>query len=159
MLKTDDIHSPKTGISVFWERADITGKSWTDMLRFSDESYWKSANLVFLCERQCSVFSSDFQRFRRYWTDMLRFFSRFQADFQLKSGWIEPRLVGGYAPFSPEWRVKEWCCKAFWHFKAQSYTQREPWNKSRIFPGLCIEDKWSSVLQVPFRQRSTDDRW
>ena len=33
---------------------------------------------------------------------MLRFFSRFQADFQLKSGWIEPRLVGGYAPFSPD---------------------------------------------------------
>ena len=32
---------------------------------------------------------------------MLRFFSRFQADFQLKCGWIEPRLVGGYAPFSP----------------------------------------------------------
>ena len=32
---------------------------------------------------------------------MLRFFSRFQADFQLKSRWIEPRLVGGYAPFSP----------------------------------------------------------
>ena len=32
---------------------------------------------------------------------MLRFFSRFQADFQLKSGWIEPLLVGGYAPFSP----------------------------------------------------------
>ena len=32
---------------------------------------------------------------------MLRFFSRFQADFQLKSGWIELRLVGGYAPFSP----------------------------------------------------------
>ena len=32
---------------------------------------------------------------------MLRFFSRFQADFQFKSGWIEPLLVGGYAPFSP----------------------------------------------------------
>ena len=26
---------------------------------------------------------------------MLRFFSRFQADFLLTSGWIEPRLVGG----------------------------------------------------------------
>ena len=36
---------------------------------------------------------------------MLRFFSRFQADFQLKSGWIEPRLVGGYAPFSPYEKV------------------------------------------------------
>ena len=35
------------------------------------------------------------------WTAMLRFFSRFQADFQLKSGWIEPLLVGGHAPFSP----------------------------------------------------------
>ena len=35
---------------------------------------------------------------------MLRFFSRFQADFQLKSGWIEPLLVGGYAPFSPTGR-------------------------------------------------------
>ena len=33
---------------------------------------------------------------------MLRFFSRFQADFQFKSGWIEPLLVGGYAPFSPK---------------------------------------------------------
>ena len=32
---------------------------------------------------------------------MLRFFSRFQADFLLTSGWIEPLLVGGYAPFSP----------------------------------------------------------
>ena len=32
---------------------------------------------------------------------MLRFFSRFQADFQLTSGWIEPLLVGGHAPFSP----------------------------------------------------------
>ena len=31
---------------------------------------------------------------------MLRFFSRFQADFQLKSVWFEPLLVGGYAPFS-----------------------------------------------------------
>ena len=52
-------------------------------------------------ERQCSVFLSDFQRFRRYWTDMLRFLGQFQADFQHKSGWIEPLLVGGYAPFSP----------------------------------------------------------
>ena len=33
---------------------------------------------------------------------MLRFLGQFQADFQLKSGWIEPLLVGGYAPFSPE---------------------------------------------------------
>ena len=32
---------------------------------------------------------------------MLRFLGQFQADFQLKSGWIEPLLVGGYAPFSP----------------------------------------------------------
>ena len=37
---------------------------------------------------------------------MLRFFSRFQADFQLKSGWIEPLLVGGYAPFSPVRQTK-----------------------------------------------------
>ena len=29
------------------------------------------------------------------------FFSRFQAYFQLKSGWIEPLRVGGHAPFSP----------------------------------------------------------
>ena len=66
-------YPPKTGISVFRERADIMGKSWTDMLRF---------------------------------------FSRFQADFQLTSGWIEPLLVGGYATFSPpsdeegEWEEK-----------------------------------------------------
>ena len=33
---------------------------------------------------------------------MLRFLGQFQADFQLKSGWIEPLLVGGYAPFSPK---------------------------------------------------------
>ena len=33
---------------------------------------------------------------------MLRFLGQFQADFQLKSGWIEPLLVGGYAPFSPQ---------------------------------------------------------
>ena len=32
---------------------------------------------------------------------MLRFLGQFQADFQLKSGWIEPLLVGGHAPFSP----------------------------------------------------------
>ena len=32
---------------------------------------------------------------------MLHFFSRFQADFLLTSGWIEPLRVGGYAPFSP----------------------------------------------------------
>ena len=38
---------------------------------------------------------------------MLRFFSRFQADFQLKCGWIEPRLVGGYAPFSPIGRIND----------------------------------------------------
>ena len=33
---------------------------------------------------------------------MLRFLGQFQADFQLKSGWIEPLLVGGHAPFSPD---------------------------------------------------------
>ena len=33
---------------------------------------------------------------------MLRFLGQFQADFQLKSGWIRPLLVGGHAPFSPE---------------------------------------------------------
>ena len=38
---------------------------------------------------------------------MLRFFSQFKADFQLKSGWIEPLLVGGYAPFSPAMSEKE----------------------------------------------------
>ena len=32
---------------------------------------------------------------------MLRFLGQFQADFQLKSGWIRPLLVGGHAPFSP----------------------------------------------------------
>ena len=32
---------------------------------------------------------------------MLRFLGQFQADFQLTSGWIEPLLVGGHAPFSP----------------------------------------------------------
>ena len=32
---------------------------------------------------------------------MLRFLGQFQADYQLKSGWIEPLLVGGHAPFSP----------------------------------------------------------
>ena len=32
---------------------------------------------------------------------MLRFFSRFQADFLLTSGWIRPLRVGGHAPFSP----------------------------------------------------------
>ena len=33
--------------------------------------------------------------------DILRFFSLFQAVYLLTSGWIEPLLVGGYAPFSP----------------------------------------------------------
>ena len=33
---------------------------------------------------------------------MLRFFSRFQADFLLTSGWIRPVRVGGHAPFSPQ---------------------------------------------------------
>ena len=32
---------------------------------------------------------------------MLRFSDRFHADFQLKSGWIEPLRLGGHAPFSP----------------------------------------------------------
>ena len=32
---------------------------------------------------------------------MLRFLGQFQADFLLTNGWIEPLLVGGYAPFSP----------------------------------------------------------
>ena len=32
---------------------------------------------------------------------MLRFLGKFQADFLLTNGWIEPLLVGGYAPFSP----------------------------------------------------------
>ena len=32
---------------------------------------------------------------------MLRFLCRFYAVCQFKSGWIEPRVVGGYAPFSP----------------------------------------------------------
>ena len=32
---------------------------------------------------------------------MLRFLGQFQADFQLKSGWIRPLRVGGHAPFSP----------------------------------------------------------
>ena len=39
---------------------------------------------------------------------MLRFFSRFQADFQLTSGWIEPLLVGGHAPFSPPGSSPGW---------------------------------------------------
>ena len=38
---------------------------------------------------------------RNRWTAMLRFLGQFQANFQLTSGWIEPLLVGGYAPFSP----------------------------------------------------------
>ena len=88
----------------FWRKSlDISKPCfpmWTAMLRFLCDFGIHHASLS-TGERQCSVFSSDFQRFRRYWTDMLRFFSRFQADFQLKSGWIEPRLVGGYAPFSP----------------------------------------------------------
>ena len=33
--------------------------------------------------------------------DILRFFSLFQAVYLLTSGWIEPLLVGGHAPFSP----------------------------------------------------------
>ena len=33
---------------------------------------------------------------------MLRFLGQFQADFQLKSGWIRPLRVGGHAPFSPD---------------------------------------------------------
>ena len=37
---------------------------------------------------------------------MLRFLGQFQADFQLKSGWIEPLLVGGYAPFSPFYGIE-----------------------------------------------------
>ena len=32
---------------------------------------------------------------------MLRFLGRFYAVCQFKSGWIEPCVVGGYAPFSP----------------------------------------------------------
>ena len=36
----------------------------------------------------------------------LRFLGQFQADFQLKSGWIEPLLVGGHAPFSPRNSLK-----------------------------------------------------
>ena len=88
----------------FWRKSLDISKSgfpmWTGMLRFLCDFGIHHTSLA-TGERQCSVFSSDFQRFRRYWTDMLRFFSRFQADFQLKSGWIEPRLVGGYAPFSP----------------------------------------------------------
>ena len=73
---------------------------WTAVLRFLCDLATKKTILA-TGERTCSVFSSDFQLFRRYWTDMLRFLGQFQADFQLKSGWIEPLLVGGYAPFSP----------------------------------------------------------
>ena len=88
----------------FWRKSlDISGSHfpmWTAMLRFQGDFGIHHTSLT-TGERQCSVFSSDFQRFRRYWTAMLRFFSRFQADFLLTSGWIEPLLVGGYAPFSP----------------------------------------------------------
>ena len=36
---------------------------------------------------------------------MLRFLGKFQADFLLTNGWIEPLLVGGYAPFSPSYEL------------------------------------------------------
>ena len=82
------------------DNSDSFFPMWTAMLRFLYDFGIHHTSLT-TGERQCSVFSSDFQRFRRYWTDMLRFLGQFQADFQLKSGWIEPLLVGGYAPFSP----------------------------------------------------------
>ena len=86
---------------------------WTAMLRFLCDLAIKNTILA-TGERQYSVFLSDFQCFRRYWTDMLRFFSRFQADFQLTSGWIEPLLVGGYAPFSPSVPAK-WIRTSRWY--------------------------------------------
>ena len=72
----------------------------TAMLRFLCDLAIKNTILA-TGERQYSVFLSDSQCFRRYWTDMLRFLGQFQADFLLTNGWIEPLLVGGYAPFSP----------------------------------------------------------
>jgi len=38
---------------------------------------------------------------------MLRFSGQFQADFLITSGWIEPLLVGGYAPFSAIYSIEE----------------------------------------------------
>ena len=89
------------------DNSDSFFPMWTAMLRFLYDFGIHHTSLT-TGERQCSVFSSDFQRFRRYWTDMLRFLGQFQADFQLKSGWIEPLLVGGYAPFSPFSVLRGW---------------------------------------------------
>lgn len=80
------------GMSYWWDDQSVKG-SWEMIVAFT------------LChsstERQCSVFLSVFERFWRYWTDMLHFTGRFHANFRLISGWIEPLRVGGYAPFSP----------------------------------------------------------
>ena len=66
---------------------------------------------------------------------MLRFLGQFQADFLLTNGWIEPLLVGGYAPFFITPSVQS---QAEWH----SLTSFE--NPPRIL--YLFQESWS-VLQ------------
>ena len=90
-------------------------------------------------ERTCSVFSSDYQRFQRYWTDMFRFLSRFWAVLRFKSGWIKPLQVGGHAPFSPcrtnEWTSRQrsviWECQC-WTKCTSQRSVTSLWNVSAI---------------------------
>ena len=99
-------HAPFFGCKSL-DNSDSFFPMWTAMLRFLYDFGIHHTSLT-TGERQCSVFSSDFQRFRRYWTDMLRFLDQFQADFQLTSGWIRPLRVGGHAPFSPHDFSQRW---------------------------------------------------
>lgn len=51
---------------------------------------------------------------------MLRFLGRFYAVCQFKSGWIEPCVVGGYAPFSPDRRSAE-RLNCHWLYQSDPY--------------------------------------
>lgn len=85
---------------------------------------------------------------------MLRFFSRFQADFQLKSGWIEPLLVGGYAPFSPYGvgvAIDAATSAAFaWAIgaTAKEYFQREYLGKSKL-----SKDELGKIFREAFKEQ------
>ena len=64
---------------------------------------------------------------------MLRFLGQFQADFQLKSGWIEPLLVGGYAPFSPVKLMNE----KLDDIRRVQYNMEKDINKRKVLKGTC----------------------
>ena len=118
------------------DNSDSFFPMWTAMLRFLYDFGIHHTSLT-TGERQCSVFSSVFQRFRRYWTDMLRFLSCFKAVLRFKSGWIEPRLVGGYAPFSP-YQAMRYCKVLQYHLPT--------WQVSAQCGEVCV---WEGCWRDP----------